>query len=53
MSKCKRSCCWTPYNCAKQENCSCHQRSIRDAEQQHRAEVFDILRGSTLARVKP
>lgn len=29
MSKCKRSCCWTPYNCAKQENCSCHQEVIR------------------------
>lgn len=30
MSKCKRSCCWTPYSCAKKNNCACHVEVIRD-----------------------
>lgn len=26
MNECKRSCCWTPYICAKKEQCDCHRR---------------------------
>ncbi|AOY72026.1 hypothetical protein ARZXY2_2495 [Arthrobacter sp. ZXY-2] len=26
MNNCKRSCCWTPYSCAKKRACSCHWR---------------------------
>lgn len=52
MNECKRSCCWTPFTCGRQRNCACHQESVRDAERTHRAEIVDILRGTTLARVK-
>jgi len=24
MSACKKSCCWTPYSCARQHQCGCH-----------------------------
>ena len=52
MNECKRSCCWTPYSCGKQRNCGCHSWRPDDEERQQRAEVIDILRGTTLARVK-
>lgn len=57
MSKrdgCRQSCCRVPFAgvCAKQRNCGCHSWRPEDQERQHRAEVIDILRGTTLARVK-
>lgn len=24
MTTCKKSCCWTPYSCARQRQCGCH-----------------------------
>jgi hypothetical protein len=57
MSKrdgCRQSCCRVPFDgvCAKQLNCGCHSWRPEDVERQQRAEVIDILRGTTLARVK-
>jgi len=25
-SKCRKSCCWTPFKCAKDLNCNCHKK---------------------------
>ena len=32
MSTCKRSCCWTPYSCARKGACACHNgnQEVRD-----------------------
>ncbi len=27
VGRCRRSCCWTPYVCAKNRQCDCHKET--------------------------
>lgn len=55
MSKCKRSCCWTPYNCAKKNNCACHVEAIRATGQRGWTPTMETLLAVELQnlRVEP
>lgn len=40
MKNCKRSCCWTPYRCAKGRACNCHWRERRQEADEERVALI-------------
>lgn len=49
MSTCKKSCCWTPYSCARQSQCACHTGHQRIID---RLTPAELQRATAISKTK-